>query len=155
MIVTVYRGPDENSRYGKTISINTYHLDAFFLVVNAPGRSTFNRVKRRMAPLSKELGDVLLERKHFGVHLDDKGNAIDPQLELKNVEHGGKILSEIWSGVVINGYLVIAEYIGDKASEIVKDVSEKCRSSQVRSSQYWLQNVKCNNIACCMPLRSS
>ena len=50
----------------KTISctlvyFNTYGLDVFFLVTNAPGRSAFNRVKRRMAPLSKELCSVLLE----------------------------------------------------------------------------------------------
>ena len=30
-----------------------------------------------------------------------------------------------WSGVVIDGCPVIVEYIGDKVSEIVKDVSEK------------------------------
>ena len=29
-----------------------------------------------MAPISKELGGVLLEHKHFGVHFDDKGSAI-------------------------------------------------------------------------------
>ena len=64
MIVTVDGGPDENPRYEKTIScavdyFNTHDLDAFFLVTNAPGRSAFNRIKRRVAPLSKELGGVL------------------------------------------------------------------------------------------------
>ena len=59
-------GPDENPRYRKTIAFaidyfHTYDLDAFFLVTNAPGRSAFNRVERRMAPLSKELSGVLLE----------------------------------------------------------------------------------------------
>ena len=113
-------GPDENPGYEKEISYavdysNTYDLDAFFLVTNAPGRSTFSRVKRKMAPLSKELGGVLLELEHFGAHLDDKGNTIDPQLELKNFEHAGKILGEIWSGMVINVYPVITEYLGDKA----------------------------------------
>ena len=48
-----------------------------------------------MAPLCKELGGVLLEIKYFGAHLDDKGNTIDLQLELKNFEQAGKILDEI------------------------------------------------------------
>ena len=104
-----------------------------------------------MAPLSKELGSVLLvEHEHCGAHLDDKGNTIDPQLELKNFEHAGKILGEIWSGMVIDGYPLIAE-----ASEIVNYASEKWRSSHVRLSQYLLQIVKCNSIACCILFRSS
>ena len=57
--------------------------------------------------------------------------------------------------MVINGFPVIAEYIGDKASEIIKDVSEKFRSSHAISSQYLLQIIKCNNITCCAPFRSS
>ena len=138
MIVTVDGGPDENPRYEITIScavdyFNTYDLDAFFLVTNIPGHSAFNRVERRMAARSKELGGVSPEHKHFGVHLDDKGNANDPQLELKNFEHTEKILREISSGMVIDGYPVIAEHIGEKASEIVRDVSEKWISSHVRS----------------------
>ena len=64
-----------------------------------------------MAPLCKELGGVLLEHEHFGAHLDDKGNTIDLQLELKNFEQAGKILGEIWSGLVMDSYPVTAEYI--------------------------------------------
>ena len=101
-----------------------------------------------------ELGGALLEHEHFGVHLDNKGNTIDSQLELKNFEHAGKILGEIWNGMVIDGYPVIVEDIGDKAPEIAKDVNEKWRQSHVRSSQYLLQIVKCKNITCCTPFRS-
>ena len=59
MIVTVDGGLDENPRHEKTVSytvdyFNTFDVHAFFLVTNAPGRSAFNRVERRMAPLSKE-----------------------------------------------------------------------------------------------------
>ena len=57
--------------------------------------------------------------------------------------------------MVNDGYQVIAEYTGHKASEILKDVSEKWRSSHVRSSQYLLKTVKCNNITYCTPFRSS
>ncbi|KAL0818781.1 hypothetical protein ABMA28_008108 [Loxostege sticticalis] len=53
-------GPEENPRYPKVIShaINNFvlhNLDAIFIFTNAPGRSAFNRVERRMAPLSREL----------------------------------------------------------------------------------------------------
>ena len=64
-----------------------------------------------MAPLCKELGGVLLEIKYFGAHLDDKGNTTDLQLELKNFEQAGKILDEIWSGLVMDSYPVTAKYI--------------------------------------------
>ena len=50
--------------------------------------------ERRMAPLSKELADVILEHQHFETHLDDRGNTIDEELELKNFEHAGSILAE-------------------------------------------------------------
>ena len=69
---------------------------------------------RRMTPLSKELDGILLEHEHFGAHLNDKENTIHPHLELKNTEHAGKILGEIWTGMVTDGYPVIAKYIGYK-----------------------------------------
>ena len=58
MIVTVYGGPDENPRYSNTIScvieyFCEHDLDGYFLATNAPGRSVFNRVERRMSNLSK------------------------------------------------------------------------------------------------------
>ncbi|KAJ8889316.1 hypothetical protein PR048_008815 [Dryococelus australis] len=57
--------PDENPRYRKVIAhavehFKEYDLDAIFIVINDPGRSTFNRVERRMAPLSRELTGVVL-----------------------------------------------------------------------------------------------
>ena len=45
--------------------------------------------------------------------------------------------------------------IADETSEVVKDISEKWKSSHVRSSQYLLQIVKYDDIVCCMPFRSS
>ena len=73
MIVTVDGGPDENPRYKKIIEcvidyFNSFDLDALFIATNAPGRSAFIRCERRMAPLSKEMADVILEHQHFGTH---------------------------------------------------------------------------------------
>ena len=56
-----------------------------------------------MAPLSKELAGVILEHQHFGTHLDDRGNTIDEELELKNFEHAGSILAEVWRQMVFDG----------------------------------------------------
>ena len=59
-VFTVDGGPDENLRYQKVIKVAIHHfvqhnLDALFVAENAPGRSAFNRVERKMAPLSREL----------------------------------------------------------------------------------------------------
>ena len=54
MIVTVDGGLDENPRYANTINcaidyLNEHDLDAYFVITNAPARSAFNRVERRMS----------------------------------------------------------------------------------------------------------
>ena len=93
MNVTVDGGPDENPRYSKTIEcaidyFNTYDLDAFLLATNAPGRSAFNRIERRMVKSSKELSGVILPHDQFGTHLSSNGETIDAELELKNFDRG-------------------------------------------------------------------
>ena len=99
--------PNENRQYEKTVTCNTdkflsYELDAFFLVTIVPGRSAFNRLKQEVIPLKKELSGALLEYDHIRSHLDNKGNIIDAELELKNVEHTSQVLAEIWNGMVID-----------------------------------------------------
>ena len=160
-IITCDGGPDENPRYQKTIecAIDQFiecDLDALFIATNAPGRSAFNRVERRMAPLSRELAGVLLDHQHFGSHLDSQGRTINEDLEIKNFEHAGITLGEIWSTTVIDGYPVKAEFI--MPTEKVKNLEKKpsdWHKVHVRESQYLLQIVKCNNTECCSPVRSS
>jgi len=60
-----------------------HNLDAIFIATNAPGRSAFNRVERRMAPLSRELSGLILPHDHFGSHLDANGKTTDAELEKK------------------------------------------------------------------------
>lgn len=69
VIFSVDGGPDENPRYAKVVATGIHHfvkydLDALYVACNAPGRSAFNRVERRMAPLSKELAGVILPPWH-------------------------------------------------------------------------------------------
>jgi len=43
-----------------------------FIAANAPGRSAFNRVERKMAPLNRELSGLILPHDDYGSHLDKK-----------------------------------------------------------------------------------
>ncbi|XP_036328606.1 uncharacterized protein LOC118740945 isoform X2 [Rhagoletis pomonella] len=156
-------GPDENPRYPKVVAHAIHHfqkhdLDAIFIFTNAPGRSAFNRVERRMAPLSRELAGVILPHDSFGNHLDGNGKTVDPTLEKINFRKAGEVLAEIWSGMVIDSYEVFAEYIEtDARAENFVPVlpCTKWYSTHVRESQYMLQIVKCTNIDCCGQMRSS
>ena len=103
-------------RYPKTISNAIQHfkkhdLDAIFVATNAPGRSAFSRVERRMAPLSAQLSGVILPHDSYGSHLDSNGKTIDPALEQQNFAKAGAVLSELWSNLIIDGYSVTSEYI--------------------------------------------
>ena len=165
MIVTVDGGPDENPRYKKTMVcaidyFNSFDLDALFIATNAPGRSAFNQCERRIPPppppeLSKQVADVVLQIEHFGSHLNEKGETIDKYLEIRNFEHAGTILAEIWSSLVLDNHPTVAEYISQEPESEPTKLSEEWKSVHVHQTQYRLQIVKCNNIQCCLPFRSS
>lgn len=86
-----------------------FDLDAVFIACNSPGRSAFNRVERRMAPLSRALSGIILPYDHYGTHLDNQGCTIDGVLEKKNFVYAGKALAEVWSEIVIDGHITVAE----------------------------------------------
>ena len=156
VIMTVDGGPDENPRYQKVIAFaiqhfKRYDLDAMFIATNAPGRSAYNRVERRMAPLSRELAGLILPHDYFGSHLDERGVTINEHLERSNFEFAGNVLAEVWSSMEIDGYHVIAKYIGAGEQDLPDLPDIKWYSEHVRESQYLLQIVKCKNIKCCRP----
>ena len=83
----------------KTISVAIHNfkimnLDALFVCTNAPKRSAFNRVERRMAPLSRELAGLILPHDH---HLDEQGRTIDAELEKSNFRYAGETLAAVWN----------------------------------------------------------
>ena len=89
IIITSDAGPDDNPRFPKTITyvidfFKNHNLDALFWATNAPGRSAFNRVERRMAPLSRQLSGVVIPHDKFGSHLNTSGKTINTELEKKN-----------------------------------------------------------------------
>ncbi|KAG5875934.1 hypothetical protein JTB14_036467 [Gonioctena quinquepunctata] len=156
VIMTVDGGSDENPRYQKVIVFAIQHfkrhdLDALFLATNAPGRSAYNRVERRMAPLSRELAGLILAHDHFGSHLDDRGVTINEHLERSNFKFAGNVLAEVWSSMEIYGYHVTAKYIGAGEQDLLDFPDIKWYSEHVRESQYLLQIVKCRNTECCRP----
>ena len=164
LIMSVDGGPDENPRYQKVIDVAVHHfvkhnIDAMFVATNAPGRSAFNRVERRMAPLSRELSGLILQHEHFGSHLDTQGRTIEEELEKLNFKYAGQTLSEIWKQVSIDNFPTVAEYIVPEKSEleveslIIKD--QVWFQNHERTSQYFLQIIKCCDLTCCQPIRSS
>ena len=164
VVFSVDGGPDENPRYQKVIDVAIHNfvkhiLDALFVATNAPGRSAFNRVERRMAPLSRELSGLILPHEHFGSHLDSQGRTTDEALEKANFKMAGETLAEVWSQVVIDQFPTIAEYIVpekcelDPESLITKDTN--WFQKHVRTSQYFTQIVKCHDMQTCSSARSS
>lgn len=93
-------GPDENPRYPKVIEVCTHHffkhdLDALFIATNAPGRSAYNLVERRMAPLSRKLCGLVLPYDNFGDHLDSQRRTTEEKLEKMNFPFAGIIVKPI------------------------------------------------------------
>ena len=165
LVMTVDGGPDENPRYQKVIQAGVHHfvrqnLDALFIATNAPGRSAFNRVERKMSFLSKELTGLILPHDQYGSHLDAQGKTTDFELEKQNFGFAGKTLGEIWSRLVIDKFPTVAKYIDPDFSEVPQDKLElknqKWYDHHVRVSQYVTQIIKCNSTSgCCSNFRSS
>ena len=109
-IFTVDGGPDENPRYQAVIRVAIHHFlrydfDSLFIATNAPGKSAFNRVERKMAPLSKELTGLILPH----------------ELEKKNFKFVGVTLAEIWSQIIVDKFPTVAEFIEPTESELLEE----------------------------------
>ena len=106
-------GADVNPRFPGTLSaavdrFKELDLDVHILYTNAPGYFAYNRVERRMAPLSKELSGLILPHDSVGSHLDDSGKTIAEDLEKQHFIKAGEILAEVWSNTVIDTHRVHA-----------------------------------------------
>ena len=146
MIVTVDGDSDENSRYANTVNcainyFNEHDLHAYFIATQAPGRSGFSRMERRIADLSKELSGIILEHDYFDTHLDNNNNAADEEVEFKTFEYAGKILAEFWSKSVINYHTVVAELVGEAISEITIIKSKEWKANHVRDLPRFQLNI--------------
>ena len=86
---------------------------------------------------------------------DNKDNTVDEELQLKNFEHAGEILAELWSKLVFSDHLVVAEFVGEDPSDTTITKLEEWKANHVHESPYFLQTVKCTDTASCSPFQSS
>ena len=85
-----------------------------------------------MVKFSKELSSVVLPHDNFGSHLNAKGEMIDKELEKNNFGYAGEILAKIWSGMIIDGHPILAEFISEETDQEVIKKSEEWKSKHVR-----------------------
>lgn len=161
IFVAVDSGPDEAPNNQKTMlawidCFNRHDVDAIFVFSNAPGFSAYNKVERRMAPLSRDTAGIILPFDKFGSHLDSSNRTIDTELELKNFAAAGEILASVWSESVIDGYPVVAQWCSPTDSRLVIDsVEQKWIDNHVKQSRYLLQIVRCKDLSCCTASRTN
>lgn len=125
--------PKDYARYPKTLisAINKfkkYNLDAFFIICQAPGQTSFNIVERRLAALSQDLTGLVLPHDYFGTHLNVSGVTIDAEVEKMNIKKTGEVLGEVWNLDMIDQYAIVAQYIDPPES-----VDEMLRFIDTRS----------------------
>ena len=113
--------PTDYTRFPKTLAsaiskFKKYNLDAFFLITQAPGQTSYNVVERRLAALSQDLTGLVLPHDYFGTHLNVSGLTIDAELEKINFKNTGDVLAEVWNMDMIDRHPVVAEYIEPPAS---------------------------------------
>ena len=87
----------------------------------------------------------------YGSHLNNNGQTIDTELELRNFEAAGNTLADIWRNLVIDGYPVLAEYIPTPPPPLIKQftVSAKYKSRHVIETRYMTVVIKCDDLLCC------
>jgi hypothetical protein len=76
-------------------------------------------------------------------------------MERMNFQKAGELLGEVWSEAVIDKFPAIAEWRGGLQLPSAEMPSQEWLAKHVRSSQYFLQVVKCSDIECCAPIVSA
>jgi hypothetical protein len=161
IFVAVDSGPDEAPNNQKTMAawincFNRHDVDGIFVFSNAPGFSAFNKVERRMAPLSRDTAGIILPFDKFGSHLDNSNRTIDEELEKKNFAAAGEILASVWSESVIDDYPVVAQWCPPTESRLLIDnVEQQWIDNHVRQSRYLLQITRCKDLSCCTASRTN
>lgn len=163
IIIKVDGGPDENPRHQKTIRamirlFKKYNFDSVIVATNAPGRSAFNPVERRMSYLTGVMATLILPHQALGEHLDASGRTIDVEKEKENFLFAAQILAETFETLSIDGYNVVSKAVNPESSEIdhseINDFDHKWIHDHVQASQYCLQIMKCKDENCCQAPRS-
>ena len=160
IFVAVDSGPDEAPSNFKTMlawitCFNTHNVDGIFVFSNAPGFSAFNKVERRMAPLSKDTAGIVLPFDNFGTHLNSSNKTIDTELEKRNFAAAGEVLASVWSETVIDNYPVVAKWTPpEEPGSAIDSVDQEWIDRHVCQSRYLLQIVRCDDLTCCTTSRT-
>lgn len=101
-------------------------LDASYIATNAPGRSAFNGVVRRMALLNHELTDDITLLAVISNQIKHKNN--DVELQQRNFS-----IVKIWSKLIIDEFHVVAEYIA----------LADCSAKQLQNDDTWYMSHIC------------
>ena len=156
LVKSVDGGPNKNPRFFNNIvmgckTFKELDLDCYIEVTNAPGLSAYNRCERRMYHLSKEMTALVLPYQTFGSHLNSSGVTIGEDLEKDNFKAAGKVLSEVWTNLVIDSYPVVAEFIDTPPSDRTMHykVTPLFRSRHVFETRYMTVYLKCDDLSCC------
>ena len=80
-------------------------------MTHAPGLSACNEVEKRMTPSSKAWASLVIPHNSCKSHLNPSGETIDPELKKNNFKVAGKIFSQIWGELVLDGKPVTVEYV--------------------------------------------
>ena len=161
IFVAVDSGPDEAPNNQKTMlawidCFNRHDVDGIFVFSNAPGFSAFNKVERRMAPLSRDTAGIILPFDKFGSHLDNSNKTVDTELEKKNFAAAGEILASVWSETVIDNYPVVAKWCPPTEERLViNNVDQQWIDNHVNQSRYLLQITRCKDTSCCIASRTN
>ena len=161
IFVAVDSGPDEAPNNQKTMlawidCFNRHDVDGIFVFSNAPGFSAYNKVERRMAPLSRDTAGIILPFDKFGSHLDNSNKTVDSELEKKNFAAAGEILASVWSESVIDDYPVVANWCPPTEERLViNNVEQQWIDNHVRQSRYLLQITRCKDLSCCITSRTN
>ena len=108
-----------------------------------------------MAPLSRFLSGIILPYETFESHLNSRGETINEEIELQNFRKAGETLADVWNEAFIDKFPVVAQWRGGHTADHTNVSSQEWMAKHVRSNQYLLQIVKCNDEECCSPLRST
>lgn len=85
-------------------------MDALFIANCAPHKSANNLVERRMAPLSRDPGGIILPHDSFATHLDKNEKTVDFELEILSFQKA-EVSAEVWNQHVIDKFPVISEFV--------------------------------------------
>ena len=110
-------------------------------MTHAPLGYLYTTTLRRMAPLNKAFVGLVIPHDSCESYLNPSEEIIDPELEKKNFKVAGKMLSQIWGELVLDGKPVKAEYV--EIELITTDgYDEHWVFKQSRISQYMLQVIQ-------------